>query len=162
MAEAVARGAQLGIPAQTIVFIRDVRGLAPTPTRQGSVSELTDGIIAAVKDGNLVILAVLESKSKSNLIELSHRPGEVLGQVEWDFERFRQIPTVAGGRVYQPSQVRISRNFTKFVGIAPPGRTLSPRSIQSIELGLDFNLEAGAVTDEVLTEVARRMIGLMP
>ena len=84
---------------------------------------------------------------------------EFAGQLEWDFERLRQVPVVIGQKVYQPRDIVVSRSSTLWVGVRPPDKGgLAKRSLESIKKGLPgFQLERGTVRDEVLTELARRV-----
>jgi hypothetical protein len=156
---ALARAASEGIPAGDVRFVQDVRGVTPSATSGQGTGELTDGAFVAVVQGRVRVLAVLESKSPSNLRELARRPEEYLGQMEWDYERMQEVPTMIGGTTYQPSQVDISRTRTDWVGIAPPGRSLSAAGVASIRSSLPtFRLVNGPVRDQVLNELATRVV----
>jgi hypothetical protein len=156
---ALARAASEGIPAGDVQFVQDIRGVTPTEVRGTGTGELTDGAFVAVVQGRLRVLAVLESKSPSNLRELARRPEEWLGQIGWDFERMQQVPTMIGGTTYQPSQVDVSRTRTDWIGVAPPGRNLSSAGTASVRSGMPtFRLVHGSVRDEVLNELATRIV----
>ena len=157
---AVARAAAQGIPASGVSFTQDIRGLTPTARTAGSTGELTDGVFfASVPGGRIRFLAVIESKSPSNLRELARRPGEWIGQVEWDFERMREVPTIVGGTKYEPSQVDVSRRDTEWLGVAPPGEGLSSGMLAQVRSAVPtFTLVQGPVRDAVLNELARRAI----
>jgi Domain of unknown function (DUF4157) len=160
---AIALAERRGFPAETVRFVRNVRGVAPTPGGGGSPQELTDGVFAAVERTRVLILTVFESKSPSNLRELGKRPGEFLGQLGWDFERLSEAPLEIDGQTFQPDQVMVSRRATEWIGVAPPGKALSSAKLASIRRGFPgFNLAHGAVSDDALNTIAARVLGLMP
>jgi hypothetical protein len=151
-----------GIPKSTVRFERSVRGQAPRETDAGGTGELGDGMFVAEHDGKLHVLAVIESKSPSNAGELARKvtdgESEMLGQLEWDLERMRQVPTIVGGKVFQPRNVVVSRNQTVWVGVTPPDKGLAKKSLGSIGKGLPgFQFQRGDVRDKVLNELARRV-----
>jgi hypothetical protein len=162
MQRAMVRAASENIPSSAIQFVRDIRGLAATATSPGQFAELADGAIVAVQGNRVRILTVFESKSPSNLRELARRPGEVLGQVGWDFERFRELPIQINGRIFQPSQVVVSRVTTEWLGVAPPGLALTAQQLQAIRRGMPgFQLFHGPVCDDILNAIATRLLGLL-
>ena len=156
---AVDRAASEGIPPSDVQFVPDIRGVTPTTRSAGGTGELTDGAFVAISGGRVRVLAVIESKSPSNLRELVRRPEEWLGQVGWDFERMRQVPTTVRGTTYQPSQVDVSRTRTEWVGVAPPGETLSTKGLAQIRSGFPtFRLVSGPVRDPILNQLAARVV----
>ncbi len=168
--EAIEQAAKEGIPASEVKFIRELEGIAPTATSGGTWQELTDGVfVAIIKDPGgvaekdvLRVLGVLESKSPSNMIDLAKKDREFLGQIAMDFERFSELPvkiiTESGERIFPPKQVVISRTGTKWTGIAPPGKQLSPKTIAHIREGVgSFTMVSGPVADEVLNIVAKKL-----
>jgi hypothetical protein len=160
---ALAQAAKENIPPESVRFVRDIRGIAPTQKAAGTFAELADGAIVSVVGDRVRILAVFESKSPSNLRELARRPGEVLGQVGWDFERFTENAVSIDGTVFAPEKVLISRRATQWLGIAPPESSLTAGQLEAIRAGLPgFELFQGLVRDSVLNTVATRVIGLLP
>ncbi len=162
MQRALKRAARENIPSTTVQFVQNIRGLAPTATSAGKFAELADGAIIAIQGNKVRILAIFESKSPSNLRELARRPGEVLGQLGWDFERFRELPIIINGRTFQPEDVIISRHATDWLGVAPPGFLLNSKQLEAIRRGLPgFQLFQGLVQDSVLNDIAARILSLL-
>jgi len=163
MQRAMARAASENIPSSAIQFVRDIRGLAPTRTSRGAFQELADGAIVAIQGDRVRILTVFESKSPGTLRGLVRHEGEFLGQLGGDFERFRQVPIMINGRVFQPRQVVVSRVATDWLGVAPPGFPLTEQGTKAIRGGLSgFQLFHGLVRDDVLNAIAARLAWLLP
>jgi|GEM_PF-3444092 len=160
---ALDRAARENIPTTAVELVRDVRGIAPTRTTAGAPAELGDAMFVAIQGDRVRILAVFESKSPTNRVELAQRPGEFLGQIEWDLERLRENPVIIKGHTFQPDQVTVSRTGTEWIGVAPPDFNLSPQRIESIRSGMPgFELIHGPVRDNVLNIIAVRILALLP
>lgn len=159
---AAAAAQREGIPPEAVQFVRDIQGIAPTATHGGGAAELTDGALVAIVGDRVRVFTVFESKSPSNLRELAKRPEEILGQIAWDFERLTELPVIINGRTFSPDNVLVSRTGTEWLGIAPPGESLSRRALNRIREGMPgFQLFNGAVSDGVLNQVANRLVGLL-
>lgn len=158
---AIARAAAAGISADAVQFVQDIRGVTPRQRGGAGTGELGDGMFVARVGSTIRVLAVLESKSPGNLAALASRKGEALGQVGWDFERMRQVPTTIQGTTYAPSQLQVSRTGTEWVGIAPPDFDLTPAQLSAIQQGMPgFHLEHGPISDAALHEVAVRLAAI--
>ena len=96
---------------------------------------MRDGAIVAIQGDTLHILAIFESKSLQIYTRLATLQEEGVGQIGWDFERFRQNRIRINGRIFEPSQVKISRNITDWYGVAPPDLRLKPEDIEKIQSG---------------------------
>ncbi|MBR1155224.1 hypothetical protein [Bradyrhizobium sp. JYMT SZCCT0428] len=156
---------QRGIPDNAIRFIGDASGRTPTRVGMGSVGELTDGMFVAEHEGKLHVLGVIESKSPSNLGELAAKKAggktEFLGQLEWDFERLKEVPTKVGEHWYQPENVVVSRRSTAWMGVTPAEKNLSKAAAGRIQAGLpNFSSVQNIVRDEILNEISRRILAL--
>jgi hypothetical protein len=131
------------------------------------------------------VLTVMESKSPSNVGQLAgDKPGAKLpkkwipeetlpfeanyfGQMSEDFERFSELPTRFGQEWFPPDRVRISRNWTEWIAVHPPGHPIPAgvaerlfgKTATATETGQSplFNRilrSEGLVRDEVLNKVA--------
>jgi len=78
------------------------------------VANVTDGegkqlgdllLISTAPDGRVWIMAVIESKSLSNTVELSKMEGKELGQHMWDWVRAKTRGVIIDGKVYKPGKV---------------------------------------------------------
>ena len=112
---------------EEVVFERNVSALAPG--KKQAELPLTDGMLVAYaaddKDPRVLILAVFESKSPSNVRDLVRAPREKGqppswgGQFSLDFERLSELPVVINGVQYGPDQVAISRKQTRWLAVVP-------------------------------------------
>jgi hypothetical protein len=157
-----------GIPPTSVEFVRDIRGVAPKNNSRGTLQELTDGAIVAVhgnpSNPKLRIFAVFESKSPGNKNALHSRNGEMTGQPEWDFERFREVPTVVkkeglniDDHQFAPENVQISRCNTEWYGVLPPSTNLSDQKMKDIQRKLNYKQIHGPVSDTVLRDIAKQI-----
>jgi hypothetical protein len=163
MQQAITRAEKMNIPAKAVQFVRDIRGLAPTAIGSGKFEELTDGAIVAIVGDRVHFLTVVESKSPHNLRELARKPGEFLGQIGWDFERLQTLPVMINGRIFQPSQIVISRHTTEWLGAVPAGLTHTKGQLEAIRQGFPgYQFFQGLVRNEILDAIAARLIGTLP
>jgi hypothetical protein len=161
--QAVEVAARLGIPADAVRFSAEVTGQAPSRTSAGGMAELTDGVFYAEKNGKLYVLGILESKSPSNQPELAHKisggKAEWLGQPGLDFERLRELPVAIDGRTFDPENVRVSRTFTRMIGVLAKDKSLSGQSVRAIrDQVVNFETDNVDVNDQVLNDLARLII----
>jgi hypothetical protein len=171
-ASVLQRAAAEGFDPDSIQVVRGVSGQSPTATGAGSRGELGDVMVVGIRDDQLRIFAVVESKSPSNVRDLANRGGDFTGQPAWDFERIAENPTfipVAGQggavelRRFAPDQVTVSRYTTEWLGVVPTGEALSARKLAHVQAGLPgFQVAEAPVRTEALRELAERVLANVP
>ena len=184
-----------GLDPGSVRLVRRPRGktISEVSGKTG-VGELTDGIIVAnpfkTVDGKLVtdfdemhVLTVIESKSPSNVGQLAGgKPGAKLpkkwvpddtlpfeanyfGQLSEDFERFSELPTRLGQVWHPPEKVRISRSWTEWIAVHPPGNPI-PAEVGERLLGKvgesrplfdKIKPVEGLVRDDILNKLAEQL-----
>jgi hypothetical protein len=136
-----------------------VTGLDAKPRRVDL--QLTDGLLVAYSEdrSRVLVLAVLESKSPSNVHDLVRKPrtkGDApwwAGQYHKDFERLSELPLVLEGRVYAPENVIVSRRITRWIAVVPHGHNgPSMRMLQ--QQGFQIDTWKLPVTDGQLNKTA--------
>lgn len=201
---AQAMAAERGLDPSTVRVVRSVRGQTVSEiTGESGVGELTDGVIVAnptmLENGVLVpdfsemhVLTVMESKSPSNVAHLAGDkagaklpknwvPDETLpyeanyfGQMSEDFERFSGFQSRFGSTWFPPEKVRISRHWTEWIAIHPPGHPI-PASVASRLFGKEATAteqaqspmfrkivkSEGHVNDEALNKVAESIFSVI-
>lgn len=156
-----------GYTEDSVVFIRESRGITVSGVAETGPGELGDGMLVAfkVEKGEPVavrIFAVFESKSIGNARGLVTRKGEAIGQVGWDFERLRELPTTVGERSFAPSQIVVSRSETEWYAMVPPEVPLEPlRAAFDASGWAQAIVFASPVRDEVLQSTAERVAQLV-
>jgi hypothetical protein len=166
MERALTQATKEGFDLDTVTFVRDIKGIVVS-NKNESVGELTDGIIVAYKgkeDGKYQarIFAVFEAKSPSNVRELSRRPREAIGQLGWDYERFRELPTFINGRKFEADDILISRHHTDWLAMTPPEKSLSDAMDEWIRKGLpQFKPFSAPVRSLVLDKIAAHIVALI-
>jgi hypothetical protein len=188
-----------GLDPSSVRPVRSVRGKTLSElTGKSGAGELTDGTIVAnpfktvggqrVTDfDEMHVLAVMESKSPSNVGQLAgDKPGAKLpknwvpdetlpfeanyfGQLSEDFERFSELPTRFGQVWYPPKKVRISRRWTEWIAIHPPGHPIPPQLAERLfgkpggtsALFNKISKVEGLVRDDLLNKVAEQVFRVM-
>jgi hypothetical protein len=75
----------------------------------GNARQLGDLLIVSVHpDGRVWVLAVLESKSVSNIEDLARLGNRPVGQHLWDYLRGRSTGLTIDGRYFKPAQVQLA------------------------------------------------------
>lgn len=160
MQRTIARGAQKNIPRMQLNLYETLRGWRLSKT---NVARLLIGrwCNSSYSRRHTTYSCNFWIKIPSNLHQLATLQEEGVGQIGWDFERFRQNRIRINGRIFEPSQVKISRNITDWYGVAPPDLRLKPEDIEKIQSGFQgFQIFHGLVSNDVLEDVAKRLLEL--
>ncbi|MBK7108741.1 MAG: hypothetical protein WAU21_10760 [Chitinophagales bacterium] len=182
LAETVERAIKMKFDPSEILLIKDIRGMAPKLKTAGALGQLTDGALVVIRKGKLYVLAVFESKSKSNYKELVQKRGETTGQLMADFERFKlegesvtfttkkidpvTLMEIEEIHIFKSEDVVISyKKPTAWVGIIPPKilniKTKTELLTKAKELFKDFELVEGEVRDEIIKNLAKSMVDII-
>lgn len=157
-----------GLNPAEVRFVRGSRGVTVSQVAETGAQELTDGLII-VRDGNDIrVLAVIESKSPSNILDMVRGSENYFGQIVNDYERFRELPAHIDNVWYRSGQIKISRQNTEWIAVIPDAQSLRASNLQRFTDSLPtmvsgFNLRVynNLLRDDILNRVAERMLQIL-
>lgn len=155
-----------------VKLVKDIRGVA------GTSGELTDNMVIDFPQAeglNPVALAVFESKSSSNALDLIRKRGgkpkleeeiEVgkafiqEGQIVKDFERLTSTDLLIDGKSYPAGALEISRGMTEWHIIVPKGKKFDKHVKTLKDMGFNVKLHEHILDDKVFARIATELLDM--